>query len=179
ASRTRATPRASRDNSPAPRDGQTPIDFEGEVMRHSRFTLGRRRGAVVATLAAAALALSACSAPADEPGEEPSADEPIQVALLAFAVANTYVAPMLEQAQAVADANNVELTVFDANNDPNAQLAQLQDAIASGQYDGIITQPLYRPRLIDGLAQAVAAAIKAVNVDQILAADFSTNAVQP
>lgn len=147
-------------------------------MRHSRFTLGRRKGAVVATLAVAALALSACSAPADEPGEQPAADERIEIALLAFAVANTYVAPMLEQAQQVADANNVELTIFDANNDPNAQLAQLQDAIASGQYDGIITQPIYGPGLVEGVEQAIAAGIKVVNVDQILGDDFTTNAVQ-
>lgn len=147
-------------------------------MRHSRFTLTRRRGAVVAALAAAALVLTACSAPGDETGEPPAEGERLQVALMAFAVANTYVAPMLEQAQAVADANNVELTIFDANNDPNAQLAQLQDAIASGQYDGIITQPIYGPGLIDGVAQAIAAGIKVVNVDQILGDDFSTNAVQ-
>src|SRR5690606_19404296 len=136
------------------------------------------KGAVLATLAAAALTLSACSAPAAEPGESPAAEEPIQVALMAFAVANTYVTPMLEQAQAVADANNVELTVFDANNDPNAQLAQLQDAIASGQYDGIITQPIYGPGLVEGVEQAIAAGIKVVNVDQILGDDFTTNAVQ-
>ena len=147
-------------------------------MSHSRFTLGRRKGAVVATLAVAALALSACSAPAAEPGEPPAAEERIEIALLAFAVANTYVAPMLEQAQKVADANNVELTIFDANNDPNAQLAQLQDAIASGQYDGIITQPIYGPGLVDGVEQAIAAGIKVVNVDQILGDDFTTNAVQ-
>jgi len=147
-------------------------------MRHSSSPLTRRRGAVIgATLAAAALTLSACSAPADS-GEAPAEDERIQVALLAFAVANTYVTPMIEQAQEVADANNVELTIFDANNDPNAQLAQLQDAIASGQYDGIITQPIYGPGLMDGVAQAIEAGIKVVNVDQILGDDFSTNAVQ-
>ncbi|HRN28415.1 MAG TPA: sugar ABC transporter substrate-binding protein [Terrimesophilobacter sp.] len=146
-------------------------------MRHSRFRFGRK-GAAVATLAIAALALSACSAPADEPGEEPAAEERIEIALMAFAVANTYVTPMLEQAQAVADANNVELTIFDANNDPNAQLAQLQDAIASGQYDGIITQPIYGPGLVEGVEQAIAAGIKVVNVDQILGDDFTTNAVQ-
>jgi ribose transport system substrate-binding protein len=131
-----------------------------------------------ATIAAAALVLSACSTPADDGDDAPAAEERIQVALLAFAVANTYVTPMIEEAQAVADANNVELTIFDANNDPNAQLAQLQDAIASGQYDGIITQPIYGPGLIDGVAQAIAAGIKVVNVDQILGDDFSTNDVQ-
>jgi ribose transport system substrate-binding protein len=133
---------------------------------------------IAATLAAAALVLSACSAPADDGADAPDGEERIQVALLAFAVANTYVTPMLEEAQAVADANNVELTIFDANNDPNTHLAQLQDAIASGQYDGIITQPIYGPGLMDGVAQAIEAGIKVVNVDQILGDDFSTNDVQ-
>src|SRR5690554_1470543 len=154
-------------------------DFKGEIMHHSRPLFTRRQGTVIAaTLAAAAVMLSACSAPADDGAEAPAEEETIQVAFLAFAVANTYVAPMLEQAQAVADANNVELTVFDANNDPNAQLAQLQDAIASGQYDGIITQPIYGPGLVEGVEQAIAAGIKVVNVDQILGDDFTTNAVQ-
>jgi ribose transport system substrate-binding protein len=135
-----------------------------------------RRLAAGVAVAATALALAACSTPAEEPGG--GEDETIQVAYLSFAVANTYDTPMLAAAQEVADANNVELTVFDANNDPNAQLAQLQDAIASGQYDGIITQPIYGPGLIDAVKQAVDAGIKVVNIDQILGEDFTTADVQ-
>ncbi len=142
-------------------------------MRHNPV---RRTIAIAATMATA-LALAACSTPADS-GDGEGEDEPIQVAFLSFAVANTYDTPMLEAAQAVADENNVELTIFDANNDPNAQSAQLQDAIASGQYDGIITQPIYGPGLIDGVTQAIAAGIKVVNVDQILGEDFTTADVQ-
>jgi ribose transport system substrate-binding protein len=135
-----------------------------------------RRLAAGVAVAATALALAACSTPAEEPGG--GEEETIQVAYLSFAVANTYDTPMLAAAQEVADANNVELTVFDANNDPNAQLAQLQDAIASGQYDGIITQPIYGPGLIDAVKQAVEAGIKVVNIDQILGEDFTTADVQ-
>jgi ribose transport system substrate-binding protein len=135
-----------------------------------------RRLAAGVAVAATALALAACSTPAEEPGG--GEEETIQVAYLSFAVANTYDTPMLAAAQEVADANNVELTVFDANNDPNAQLAQLQDAIASGQYDGIITQPIYGPGLIDAVKQAVEAGIKVVNIDQILGEDSTTADVQ-
>lgn len=142
-------------------------------MRH---TPVRRTLAIAATVSAA-LALAACSAPADG-GDGGGEDERLQVAYLSFAVANTYDTPMLAAAQAVADENNVELTVFDANNDPNAQAAQLQDAITSGQYDGIITQPIYGPGLIDGVKQAIEAGIKVVNIDQILGDDFTTADVQ-
>ncbi|HET8927495.1 MAG TPA: sugar ABC transporter substrate-binding protein [Microbacterium sp.] len=150
-------------------------------MRHTRATRMRRLFVAGAFTAAAAL-LAACAAPAGGGGETgaatDAAEETIQVAFLSFAVANTYDTPMLEAAQQAADANNVEMTVFDANNDPNAQAAQLQDAIASGQYDGIITQPIYGPGLIDGVLQAIEAGIKVVNVDQILGEDFTTAEVQ-
>src|SRR5215470_10017952 len=43
----------------------------------------------------------------------------LKIAYLSFAVANSYDAPMLAAAQAVAASNNASLTVFDANNDPN------------------------------------------------------------
>lgn len=136
----------------------------------------QRRLAGIAAAAIAALALAACSTPSG--GGDTEAEERIDIAFLSFAVANTYDTPMLEAAQEVADANNVELTIFDANNDPNAQAAQLQDAIASGQYDGIITQPIYGPGLIDGVKQAIEAGVKVVNVDQILGEDFTTADVQ-
>jgi ribose transport system substrate-binding protein len=138
-----------------------------------------RRGAAAVAVASALVALTACSSGGGGAGgATPAADEPLQVAFLSFAVANTYDAPMLAAMQAVADASNVELTVFDANNDPNAQAAQLQDAVASGQYDGIITQPIYGPGLIAGVQDAIAAGIKVVNVDQILGDDFSSAEVQ-
>lgn len=139
-----------------------------------------RRYAGIAVGAIGVLALAACSAASGGGGGDDGAaeEERIDIAFLSFAVANTYDTPMLEAAQAVADASNVELTVFDANNDPNAQSAQLQDAIASGQYDGIITQPIYGPGLIDGVLQAIDAGIKVVNVDQILGEDFTTADVQ-
>lgn len=150
-------------------------------MRHTRTARMRRLFTAGAFVAAASL-LAACSGSAGGDADaDPSADpaeETIQVAFLSFAVANTYDTPMLEAAQEVADANNVEMTVFDANNDPNAQAAQLQDVIASGQYDGIITQPIYGPGLVDGVLQAIDAGIKVVNVDQILGEDFTTAEVQ-
>jgi len=150
-------------------------------MRHTMPT--RRRG-VFASLAAGAavLALAACSQPGGDGGTSPSAapvdDEPLQIAYISFAVANTYDEPMLAEAQAVAAANNAELTVFDGNLDPNLQVTLIQDVIASGQYDGMITQPVYGPAIIDVVKEAIDAGIKVVNIDQILGEDFTTGATQ-
>ena len=134
-----------------------------------------RRPFAIAAAAVATLALASCSAPAADDGAD---DAPLQIAYISFAVANTYDEPMLAAAQEVAAANNAEITVFDGNLDPNLQVTLIQDAIASGQYDGIITQPIYGPTIIEVVKQAIEAEITVVNIDQILGEDFTTGAAQ-
>jgi ribose transport system substrate-binding protein len=124
---------------------------------------------VAAMAAVTTLGLAGCAAE----GGGSSGDQ-LKVAYLSFAVANSYDSPMLAAAQAVAAENNIEVTVFDANNDPNLQYQQLQDAISSGQYDGIITQPIFGTGLVDLVSEAIAADIKVVNMDQILGPDLTT-----
>ncbi|MCA1942202.1 MAG: sugar ABC transporter substrate-binding protein [Yonghaparkia sp.] len=147
-------------------------------MRHSRPVRLRRSLTLAAAAAATALALAACAAPA---AEEPAAggeEETLQVAFISFAVANTYDEPMLAEIERVAAENNIEITVFDGNLDPNLQVTLIQDVIASGQYDGMITQPVFGPALVDVVRQAIDAGLTVVNVDQILGDDFTTSATQ-
>jgi ribose transport system substrate-binding protein len=106
------------------------------------------------------------------------AGKALNIAYLSFAVANSYDAPMLAAAQATAASNNAKLTVFDANNDPKAQFSQLQNAISSGKYQGIIVQPIFGTALVPLVEQAIAKGIKVVNVDQILGPDFTTDQPQ-
>src|SRR5512140_1742967 len=98
----------------------------------------------------------------------------LQLAYLSFAVANSYDAPMLAAAKAAASAGNAQLTVFDANNDPATQTKQLQDAVASGKYDGIVLQPIYGAGLVTDVKNAIAKGVPVGNIDQILGADFTT-----
>jgi ribose transport system substrate-binding protein len=85
---------------------------------------------------------------------------------------------MLAAAKTEAADSNAQLTVFDANNDPKTQFSQLQNAITSGKYDGIITQPIEGTNLIPLVQQAIAKKIKVVNIDQILGSDLSTDKPQ-
>ena len=85
---------------------------------------------------------------------------------------------MLAAAQAVASDNHATLKVFDANNSPQTQYSQLQDAITSGQYNGIIVQPIFGTGLIGLVKQAISKGIKVVNLDQILGPDLSTDKPQ-
>lgn len=143
------------------------------------------RSAAVAAVAVSALALAACgssgsssSTPATSSGSAAaaatSAPKAMNIAYMSFAVDNTYDAPMLAAAQAVAQTDGAKLTVFDANNNPQTQYDQLQTVINSGEYNGIITQPIVSTNLISLVQQAISKGIKVVNMDQILGPSLST-----
>jgi len=102
----------------------------------------------------------------------------LSIAYLSFAVNNSYDAPMLAAAKAVAAKDNASLQVFDANNSPTAQYSQFQDVIAKGGFQGIITQPIEATNLIPLVSQAVAKHMKVVNIDQIMGPSVSTYKVQ-
>lgn len=107
-----------------------------------------------------------------------------KVAYLSYAIANTYDAPMLAAAQAAATSTanaakaHVSVTVFDAANSYTQQISQIQDVTSSGQYQGIIIQPIYGPAEINAVQAAIAAGIKVVNIDQILGGNWSSTAIQ-
>jgi ribose transport system substrate-binding protein len=128
------------------------------------------------TSSAAPSSSAAASAPPATTG--PATTGPMNIAYLSFAVDNTYDAPMLAAAQAVASTDGAKLTVFDANNNPQTQYNQLQTVINSGQYNGIITQPIVSTGLVSLVQQAIAKGIKVVNMDQILGPSLSTDAPQ-
>jgi ribose transport system substrate-binding protein len=138
------------------------------------------RGSALAAIAATGLALAACSSSSTTAtsSSPSSAGKHLSIAYLSFAVENSYDAPMLAAAQAVAADNNATLKVFDANNSPQTQYSQLQDAINSGQYQGIIVQPIFGTGLTGLVKTAIGKGIKVVNMDQILGPDLSTDKPQ-
>ena len=145
-----------------------------------------RRSAALAAVTVAGVALAACgSSGSSSTGTSSSASassgssgKPLNLAYLSFAVENSYDAPMLAAAQAVASDNHATMKVFDANNSPQTQYAQLQDVISSGQYNGIILQPIFGTGLTGLVKQAISKGIKVVNMDQILGPNLSTDAPQ-
>jgi ribose transport system substrate-binding protein len=135
---------------------------------------------------AAALALAACSSSGGSSSSSSSASsaatsssssasgKTYNVAYMSYAVANDYDKGMLANAQAVAAKNGIKITVFDAANSSNTQYSQMQTAISSGKYQGIITQPIVGTALVPLVQQAIAAGIKVVNMDQILGGNLRT-----
>ncbi len=131
---------------------------------------------LIALGATLALATAACGASAT--AAPSAAAKTLQIAYISFAVANSYDAPMLAAAQAAAAAGNAQLTVMDGNLDPATQTKLLQDAIASGKYDGIVVQPVFGAALVTGVQAAIAKGIAVGNIDQILGTDYTTSKPQ-
>jgi ribose transport system substrate-binding protein len=125
----------------------------------SRLRLGI---AAVVAVASAALVAAIFSASASSSRTKP------RIAYLSFAVANSYDAPMLAAAKAVAKAQGARVTVFDAANDPKKQFSQLQTVGSSKQYDGIIVQPIFGTGLFPVVKAAIKNRVKVVNMDQIM-----------
>src|SRR5580704_3176095 len=134
---------------------------------------------------AAALALAACSSSGGSSSSSSSASsaatssssasgKTYNVAYMSYAVANDYDKGMLANAQAEAAKSGIKITVFDAANSSNTQYSQMQTAISSGKYQGIITQPIVGTALVPLVQQAIAAGIKVVNMDQILGGNLRT-----
>ena len=150
-----------------------------------------RRSAVVAAVAVAALALAACSSSSSgsssasssasasaSAGSSANSSKAATIAYLSFAVENSYDAPMLAAAEAVASDQGATIKVFDANNSSQTQYSQLQDVINSGQYNGVILQPIFGTGLTSLVSQAIAKGIKVVNMDQVLGPNYNTDAPQ-
>lgn len=91
------------------------------------------------------------SSPADQGVTVPIGDQEVTVTppiksvalFIAGSAANyTWSAAAEEGAKSAAEADNVELTIFEANFDPVAQFNQVQNAITSGKYQGLVIQPV-------------------------------------
>jgi ribose transport system substrate-binding protein len=101
------------------------------------------------------------------------------VAYMSYGVANSYDAPMLAAAKAVAAATgHVNVQVFDSQSTDTLQVSELQQVISSGKFQGIITQPIYGPVLVPGVKLALKKGIKVVNIDQILGTNYSSDQIE-
>jgi ribose transport system substrate-binding protein len=138
------------------------------------FRRARVAAATSALLAASVLAAIAVAGAAG--GSAAGAAKSVRVAYLSFAVANSYDAPMLSAAKAVAKKQGAKVTVLDAANDPKKQLAELQTIVSSKQYDAVIVQPIFGPQLIPTIRSAIKGGLKVVNIDQILGTNPGTAA---
>lgn len=99
-----------------------------------RFHRTLRVGVVALAAVGVAAPLSACGSD-DDGGAE--ADTP-RIGVFLAAAGNSYAQAHLEGARAAAEEFGAEIQEFDGKFDATTQFAQVQDAIASGRYDGFV-----------------------------------------
>jgi ribose transport system substrate-binding protein len=128
------------------------------------------------------LALAACGSDGETTasGTATAADsggetgDTVKVAFLDAAQANTYLEATYNAMQEVADAENAEITVFDAQLDPSKQQSQLQNVLTTGDYDGIVIAPLNGPAVKPLIEKAIADGIAVGSTNLPIGDDFST-----
>ena len=122
----------------------------------------------------------ATEAPATEDTAAAPADgETLEIAHFVAIQANPVEEVIIQAAQEVADADgHVNVTLFDANSDPQAQIAQCQDALAQNKFDAFVLKAVAGPTMIQCAEDAIAAGIKVVAQGNALGPDPSSVELQ-
>ena len=142
---------------------------------------GRRRPRarrIAAALAGVSLALGAGAACSGNQASNAAGTRHLAFAFFAFAQQNSYEAPQIASAQKAASAENATVTVFDAADNAQTQYGQIEDAIASGKYDGFLIDAVDGAGLVPLVERALAAHIKVVAVNSVLGPDLGKLAPQ-
>ncbi len=114
---------------------------------------------------------------APEETEEPTEEEATgtgQIAYLSASSANTWLQSSRASMDAVAADAGLEIVEFDAQFDAALQQTQFQDAIASGQYDGIVLVSLTGAGSIPDVEDALDAGLEVVVLNQVVGEDLTT-----
>jgi ribose transport system substrate-binding protein len=109
---------------------------------------------------------------AEEPAEE-ERTEPFEIAYLSASSANTWLLSSKEAMDKIAQERNANITEFDAEFNAERQVSQLQDVIASGQYDGIVITAI-DPGIIPDVERAIDEGMEVAVLNQILGNEFDT-----
>jgi len=96
------------------------------------------------------------------------------IAFLSASSANTWLQASKAAMTEVGAANGVELVEFDGQFTPGEQAKQIQDVIASGDYDGIIISGIDGAALIPDLEAAIAAGLPVVVLNQVIGEALDT-----
>lgn len=142
-------------------------------------TTGLRRWTVVAFVVVAGLAVAGCGGDeeAADTASEPAATqeaEALDIAYLSASTANTWLASSKRAMDEVAAKENVTITEFDGQFKPEEQTKQLQDAIASQKYDGIVITSISGEGIIPDLKDAIDQGIEVAVLNQVVGPKLDT-----
>lgn len=138
--------------------------------------------ATVLLVVIASIALAACGGGSDSSsstssggtstgGGEPSQNQEEVNLLFTGPYGNGYTTAEIEGVEAYADENNVNVTARDSTLEPTKQYAQVQDAVASQQFQAMVIIPLDGVGLVPAVEQAIDKDIAITSTDFALGPD--------
>jgi ribose transport system substrate-binding protein len=125
----------------------------------SRFVLGPLVVAAMVSAAGCGSNASSSTAGSSTTGGG-SSDKKAKIAFFGLSAENAYTKYMYDAAKAAGAKNNAQVVFFDGKFEGPAQIAQVQDAITSGQYGGFIVMPNDTAGMVPVTEQAIAKGIK-------------------
>ncbi len=102
-----------------------------------------------------------------------SSAEPVNVAFLIATTSAGFTRGILTAAKKAAAANNVKLTVFDAQFNPQKQFSQCQDVVSGGKFQAIVTLPAASPAMVPCAKLAKEAGIPLITTNVAVGSDLS------
>ncbi|RWO60803.1 MAG: sugar ABC transporter substrate-binding protein [Mesorhizobium sp.] len=103
------------------------------------------------------------------------AADPIRIALFGFAADNAFTLASLEGLkEAAKEAGDVEIELFDGAFDADRQFNQIQDAVASGRFNGMLILPMGYSSAVPAAEEAIKAGIKFGSLEYPLGPDPTT-----
>ncbi|HEX4305865.1 MAG TPA: sugar ABC transporter substrate-binding protein [Solirubrobacterales bacterium] len=106
-----------------------------------------------------------------ESQESESTGEKAEIAFFGLAAANAYTQAAWEAAKAEAEKEGASIRFFDGEFNGSVQFKQIQDAIASGQYNGFDIMPNDGSGLVPVAEEAIQAGIKVASLEFALGSD--------
>ncbi len=128
-------------------------------VRRARLTGVAAAGAVAAALAGGYVGLSSAAAGAATP--HASSVKP-KIAFFGYATANAYTQAALTGVKQVAAKAGGSVTFFDSNMSSTKQVAQIEDAVASGNYNALVVYSDDGNAVVPAVKQAIAKKLKVV-----------------
>ena len=131
-------------------------------------------GALVVVALVASVTLYVGSVGAQPNATRGAAAGKVNVAFLIATTSAGYPRGVLNAANKAAKKNNVAITVFDAQFNPQKQFAQCQDAIARKTFQVIVTLPAASPAMVPCARLAKAAGIPLISTDTPIGSNLTT-----
>lgn len=132
-----------------------------------------RAALAVVILVAAAASMTATLASGAPSARNGRSAERVKVAFLIATTAAGYPRGMLDAANKALKKNNVAMTVFDAQFNPQKQIAQCQDAVSSKKFQAIVVLPAASPAMVPCAKLAKRANLPLISTNTAVGTDVS------